>query len=123
MTDSLIRENNDRKQHFQLTSFRIIEDVHKDLKLLAIRENKDMATIINELIIDYIKVHKEGNPQHLITSSIENEDFIGFPAIATEYEKKKQYIIKNCMEEERMNDFGKELWTHVTQWYHLLEKL
>ena len=94
----------------------------KELKLLAAREGTTIKSILEKQIDDYLKVHKEGNPQHLITSSIENNDFVGFPSIATEYSKKQSYLFKNCIENDKLNPFGNELWGHVTQWYHLMEK-
>ena len=107
----------------KLVNFHLDEDLYKKLKLLSARENKPIKDILKEEIEKYCKVHEEGNPQHLITSSIENEDFIGFPSIATDYQKKQEYIKNHCVDDDRLNSFGNQLWSHVTQWYHLMEKL
>ena len=108
----------------KLINFNGDSDQYHELQLLAKRENTTVKKLFNDFMEDYNKKHKEGNPQHLITSSIENEDFIGFPSIAIDYDKKKSYILKNCVEpldKDRLNPFGVELWNNVTQWYHLLE--
>jgi len=72
-----------------LLNFQIDEDLHKELKLLAIREGKSLKDILVEQVTTYIKVHKEGNPQHLITTWTENMDIIGFPEIGIDLDKKK----------------------------------
>ena len=102
---------------------RLDDDIKHELKLLAARESRTIKEIIIDQIENYIKVHKEGNPQHLMTQFLNNEDFTGFPAIAIEYNKKQSYQSKNCISDNRLNEFGNQLWGHVTQWYHLMSNL
>lgn len=106
----------------RLFNFWMDEALKKELEILAVREGRSLKEILNEQARKYVEVHKEGNPQHLLTSFTENEDFIGFPAIGIEYLKKDIYVKKHCIDDDRLNDFGKELWGHVTQWYHLMRK-
>ena len=110
----------------KLVNFQLDAKIYHDLKMLAVRENRTIKDILKEEIESYIKVHKEGNPQHLLSKFIENEDFTGFPSIAVNKQKKKEYLMAYCVElndKEKLNPFGIELWNHVTQWYHLMEKL
>lgn len=106
----------------KLFNFFLDDDVKKELSLLALREGRTLKDILNEQAKEYVKVHKEGNPQHELTSFINNEDFIGFPSIAITPEKKRQYILDNCIDNDKLNEFGKELWFNVCEWYKTLEK-
>lgn len=106
----------------KLVNFHLDSEIYHDLKMLALRENRTVKDILREEIEDYIKVHKEGNPQHLISKFMENEDFIGFPSIAIDKILKENYIKKNCIDENGLNEFGNQLWGHVTQWYYLIKE-
>jgi len=97
-------------------NFSISKDLHNELKIMAARESRKMAEIIIEQIENYIKVHKEGNPQHLITSSMDNEDFMGFPAIALSPENKRKYL-KKMPEDMKM-----ELQGHVQSWLGMIKE-
>jgi hypothetical protein len=97
-------------------------DLYLELKILAARENRTVKEILSEQIEKYCKVHKEGNPQHLISTFLENEDFVGFPALAIEFNNKKSYILKNCSSNKKLNPFGQELFGHICQWYSELRK-
>ncbi len=106
----------------------INDDLKQDLQMLAIREGRSLKSIITEISIDYVKKHKEGNPQHLITKWQENEDIVGYPSMGIDFESKKGYIARNCVisneyDDLRLNPFGIELWHHVIQWYEELKKL
>ena len=106
----------------KLFNFYLDEDVKRELSILALREGRSLKDIMNEQAKEYVKIHKEGNPQHELTGFMNNDDFIGFPSIAITPEKKKQYIIDNCTDDERLNNFGKELWFNVCEWHMILEK-
>lgn len=101
----------------------IPKSLKDEIKILAVREGKSIKDLVIEMAEEHVKIHKEGNPQHLLTQFQENVDFVGFPSMAIEYSKKKDWIKKFCNEDGRMNDFGKELWGHVLQWKEELQKL
>jgi len=96
-------------------NFHISEELHYELKILAVRENKKMGEIIVEQVEEYIKIHKEGNPQHLITMFQENEDFMGFPAMSIKHQNKKDYLDK------MPDDMIKQLQYHIQEWNGLLK--
>jgi len=100
----------------KLMNFQITEELHTELKIMAARESRKMAEIITEQVENYIKVHKEGNPQHLITSSMDNEDFLGFPAIALSPENKRKYLKK------MPEDMKIELQGHVQSWLGMIKE-
>jgi len=103
--------------------FQCEEALKKELDILSKREGRTLKEIMSELIKEYVKTHKEGNPQHLILKFMENEDFTGFPAMAIDYSKKKEYVLKFLQEDGKLNKLGRELWGHVSQWQLQLEKL
>ena len=111
------------EKHERLVNFHLDDETKKELDILSKREGRSLKAIFNELAKEYVRVHKEGNPQHLLTSFQENEDFTGFPSMAIEYRKKKAWIKKYCNEDGRMNDMGKELWGHILQWKAEMQKL
>ena len=98
------------------------EEICKELKVLATREGKTIKALQKDIILNYIKVHKKGNPQHLITSFQENEDFTGFPAMGIELENKKSYTEKHLIKDDRLTKLGQEAWNHVCEWYNILRK-
>lgn len=97
-------------------------ELKKEFKILAVREGKSMKDIIIEVLGEYVKIHKDGNPQHLITNFSENEDFKGFPSMGIDYNKKKQYTKKFLQKDGRLNKLGQELWGHTNQWFKELQK-
>jgi len=86
------------------------------LKMLAVRESRSIKEILIEQIDIYIKTHKEGNPQHLITKFTDNEDFMGFPAIALSPENKRKYLKK------MPEDMKIELQGHVQSWLGMIKE-
>ena len=100
----------------KLTNFFLEDNLHQDFKILATREGRSIKDILTELIEDYIKQHKEGNPQHLLTSYTENEDFLGFPNITLSIENKRKYI-KKMSEEMRL-----ELMYNIQEWSGMLKE-
>ena len=100
----------------KLTNFFLEDNLHQDFKILATREGRSIKDILTELIEDYIKQHKEGNPQHLLTNYTNNEDFLGFPAIALSPENKRKYLKK------MPEDMKIELLFNVQEWLGMLKE-
>jgi len=100
----------------KLTNFFLEDNLHQDFKILAAREGRSIKEIITELIEDYLKKHMEGNPQHLITKYSENEDFMGFPAIALNPQNKRSYLKK------MPEDMKIELLYNVQEWLGMLKE-
>lgn len=103
--------------------FHMPEEIKKELKIVATREGRTIKDILNEITEEYVKAHKEGNSQHLLTSYQENEDFIGYPSMAIDFDKKKAYVTKYLQKDGRMNELGKAFWGHVNQWHSEMMKL
>jgi len=95
---------------------RMDDDLKHELDILAARESRTIKEIVIEQIENYIKTHKEGNPQHLLTQYQANEDFLGFPAIALSPQNKKKYIEK--MPKKMIED----LQYHVQEWNGMLKE-
>ena len=63
----------------KLVNFRFDEDKYRELKMLALKERKPVKHLISDLIDDYIKIHKDGNPQFKI-DQFADPDFMACPA-------------------------------------------
>jgi len=100
----------------KLVNFYLEENRHQDFKILATREGRSMTEILAELIEEYLKKHMEGNPQHLLTSYTDNEDFIGFPTITLSPENKREYLKK------MPEDMKIELMYNVQEWVGMLKE-
>lgn len=83
---------------------------------IARREGTKLSPLIIKLIEEYVVKHQAGNPQHLITSSIENEDFTGFPAMAIDIKQKRAYLKKN-------KKMAQEMQYHLQEWNGIIETL
>ena len=94
-----------------------------ELKIIASRERKSKAALIMEIIEEYVLAHKEGNSQHLLTSFVENEDFVGFPSVALDLRAKREYVAKHLQTKGRINDLGSKLYGHIDEWQRELQKL
>lgn len=100
----------------KLTNFFLEDNLHQDIKILAAREGRSVKDILTELVEDYLKQHMEGNPQHLLTSYTENEDFIGFPNITLSAHNKRKYLKK------MPEDMKIELLYNVQEWLGMLKE-
>jgi hypothetical protein len=100
----------------KIVNFFLNEEKKKELDMLAVREGRTLKAIFTELIEEYIKIHKEGNPQHLITSFQDNEDFMGFPSMAITLENKRKYLDK--LDPRMIN----ELFWHIQEWGTVINK-
>ena len=90
--------------------FNIDEEIKKEFQIILARNNLTIKDVLTGMVIDYNKIHKEGNDQHLMTSFLENDDFIGFPSLGIDLINKKVYAKKNLQSDNRLNDLGKEMW-------------
>lgn len=64
----------------KLLNFYIEESLHHELKILAAREGRSIKDILNELSIDYVKTHKDGNPVFTL-DQFQEKDFKACPAL------------------------------------------
>ncbi len=48
-------KTDDKKVLYKTMAFKVEEDLHTALKLNSVKKNKQMGTIVNELIRDYLK--------------------------------------------------------------------
>jgi len=105
-----------RKAPGKMTSFIFEATLLEEFRGMCQREGKSMKEHFEDYMKDHVKVHMEGNPQHLITSSMNNEDFMGFPAMAIKAYNKRSYI-KKMPEKMRV-----ELLYHVQEWSGMLKE-
>ena len=105
------------KGALQFTRGLASDKMNQELKLLAAREGKTVREILTEQALEYVKIHKEGNPQHLLTQYQENEDFLGFPAMSINTEAKKNYLKK------MPKDMIQEMAYHLQEWEGFLKQL
>ena len=99
----------------KLVNFHINAELYHELKILAAREGRKIKDILAEEIAKYVKIHKKGNPQHLMTSFTDNEDFVGFPSMAIDNINKEIWLDKN----PKLND---ELAGRVQEWVFIYKK-
>jgi len=101
---------------------RIDDDLKKELDILCAREGRTLKDIVIEQIKDYVKTHKEGNPQHIMDKFLADEDFVGFPAVGINKEKKQEYVKKYLIQDgNRLTPLGQELWSHICAWQEILK--
>ena len=100
----------------KMTTFVFEALLLEEFRGLCQREGKSMKEHFEEYMKDHVKTHKEGNPQHLITHYSNNEDFLGFPAIALSPQNKRSYL-KKMPEDMRI-----ELLYNVQEWLGMLKE-
>ena len=101
-----------------LRTFETYEEIYKIFKSICDREGEKVTKKIASMIEEYVKVHKEGNPQHTIDNFVTNEDFYGFPSIAVSKKDKSKCINSDRIKTE---DLTKLFW-HVQEYKTELEK-
>lgn len=75
-------------------------DLIEQAKKIAEREEKTLSALINELLAEYVKIHKEGNPIHPLTKWAD-PNFKSFPAFKERLTQKWiPYMQENCNENE-----------------------
>ena len=99
----------------KLVNFRMEEDTYQELKMLALKERRPVKVLVSDLIINYVKQHKDGNPQYKL-DQFEDPNFIACPAFYSNYQKWLSYYSKATPEELE------KLKTHVIMFDKLLGK-
>ncbi len=74
-----------------LRTFRTDEELFNDFKMICLKERIDLGDKLNEFITDYVKVHKDGNPQYTI-DQFEDPNFMACPAFYRDSEAWKSYL-------------------------------
>ncbi len=100
----------------------IDENIKSEFEIIVKREKSTNKKLLTQIIKDYVQAHKEGNDQHLMTSYLDNEDFIGFPSVALNLDKKKAYIEKNLIKDGKLTELGTKLFYHTQEWFNILGK-
>jgi len=85
-----------------LINFEVSKEVREELKILAARESRSVKDILTEVAVDYIKIHKEGNPQHLMDNFLDNTDMRGYPALGARANDIKAWFESNKNDEKLM---------------------
>jgi len=67
------------------------EQAIRDLKVIAAKEGKKLKDIHKELILNYVKIHKDGNPQYTI-DQFEDPNFLACPAFHRDYKAWLTYL-------------------------------
>ena len=83
----------------KLVSFKIGPTLQKRLKEQALKEQKTMSRIVEELLIDYLKAHEDGNPNFKLTQWSENSEFMAEPATARSKEFWDKYLSNQSVSE------------------------
>lgn len=69
-------EDSTIKEEWKITSINVPVKLHKKLKEIAIREDKDLGDIFKELMEGYVKIHGgDGNPQPKLDPFMEQDNF------------------------------------------------
>lgn len=82
------------------------QNIIDSLKKVSIRENKPMNTIIQELVITYLKSHSEENTQFKITHWEDESEFKAFPTMGEPLGKK--LLCMNDDEIQELRDITKK---------------
>ena len=92
------------KEEWKITSINVPVKLHKKLKEIAIREDKDLGDIFKELMEQYVKTHGEGNPVYSL-DKFQDPDFRIAPALFSKYEKIRVYYetIKSKQEYQELD--------------------
>ena len=82
----------------KLVNFRFDEEKYNELKMLALKERKPVKDLVSGLIEEYIKIHKDGNPQFKL-EQFADPDFIACPAFYRDGRTWENYMSKATPEE------------------------
>lgn len=83
----------------KLVNFRMDEAKYHDLKMLALKERTEVKALLTGLVEEYLKIHKDGNPQFNLDQFADPE-FIACPAFYRDARTWENYI-KNSNDEEK----------------------
>ena len=95
----------------------IDKELLHELKIIAVRDSISIKEIILKEITEYVKIHKDGNSQHLLEPWMENEDFMGYPAMSIKHHEKEKHLQK------MPEDMREQLRYHIQEWVGLFNKL
>jgi len=87
-----------KKERYESFSSQILPSLRKQLKKIAQREGRSISMILEEQLINYIKIHGSGNPVFKL-DNWKDPDFKICPAYLVENNIWKEYI-QNCNKEE-----------------------
>jgi len=90
----------------------------KELAIILARDGDSIKDVLSQLVDDYIKTHKDGNSQHLLTSWQDDVSFEGFAGMAVSLDKKKQWMNSNIRTKKEF----KSLFWHLQEWSTQLER-
>ena len=79
---------------------RIPKELKKELKKIALREDKDLEDIITEELTKFVKAHGEGNPAHTILQWVDNEEMKAYPTLMKPITEWQDYIEKHLNSKE-----------------------
>ena len=75
----------------KLVNFRFEIGMYEELKMLALKEHVTIKSLITRELVDYVKKHKDGNPQFKI-DQFQDPNFMSCPA----YWRNKTYWELYC---------------------------
>ena len=82
----------------KLINFRWESEMYEELKMLALKEHTTVKSLITRELEDYIKKHKDGNPQFSL-DQFKDPDFIACPAFYRD-SYTWEYYVKNQTPQE-----------------------
>lgn len=98
-------------------------NIKSEFEIIVKREKSTNKKLLTAIIKEYVEAHKEGNSQHLMTSFLESDDFIGFPSVALSIEQKRTYVEKNLIDKDgKLTELGTKLFYHNQEWLGILTK-
>jgi hypothetical protein len=83
----------------KLVNFRADEELYNELKMLALKERTTVKGLITDLVAEYVKNHKDGNPQFKL-DQFNDPDFIACPAFYRSPTDWENYIKKADVKEK-----------------------
>jgi len=76
----------------KLMAFFIPEEIHDQVKKMAIQDKKKLKEYLKEIVLEHIKNHGDGNPGSTMDQFIETPDFKAVPAFFRTREDWQSYI-------------------------------
>ena len=82
----------------KFTGVYLDESIIHEFHLLALKEHKKLKELHKQIVEDYIKIHKDGNPQFKL-EQFADPDFIACPAFYRDGRTWENYMSKATPEE------------------------
>ncbi len=82
----------------KLVNFRWELGMYEELKMLALKEHTTVKKLITRELEDYVKKHKDGNPQFTI-DQFKDPDFIACPAFYRDFNTWDYYMKRQTAED------------------------